>query len=1542
MNLLWNTLFTLLLVFATVSCDKPHHRPPVFTFEPPSLSVFSNSTGSTIPCSADGRPSPVIRWVKHDGQAAPDLPGLRHVRHDGALVFPPFPAEDYRADVHATIYRCEISNVIGTLGSRDVHVRAVVNQKYEIRLSDEFVLRGNMALLRCPIPSFVSDYVKVTSWERIDGFLITPGIISGKYGILQNGDLYIRDTTEHDSSYSFRCHTENSVTREKKVSTNYSKIIVTEPHHNQPPRIMRRTSRVSVPVGQKATLSCLAQGHPVPTYRWHKVAGELRSLPELGSSVRQEGGVLVFHKVVSADGGTYICEVSNSVGQDKVEAELIVEEPIRVSVFPSELQLDVGKTANFNCSIHGTPVGSVTWKKDMRLLSANQRAVFPTPTSLQVRQVKRQDSGIYQCFVNRDEFSAQASARLIIGDLAPKMKMTFPEKIVRPGSYVSLVCVASGNPAPEIKWFLDGIWPVSTRPGTLVSTYLSSNGDVISYLNFTSVDVSDSGLYQCEALNEAGSIKHAKRLNVFGQLFIRPLNNLTALADSRFSVSCPFGGFPFDSISWKREGRLLPLNQRQRVYPNGTLVIEGVQPRVDDGRYSCEVTSNQGIPVSRSFRILVRTGPKVASFAFKDNLHEGMLTAVTCIVDSGDGPLTTRWLKDGQILLEEELDATVMYAQEGRVSTLTIKELAYKHNGNYTCVTTNDVATGSFSAILTVKVPPRWVLEPSDIIAISGRPAKISCQADGVPHPHIRWKKATGHPPEQFKTIVSSSHVHILVNGSLNFPSVEPSDEGYYLCEANNGVGMGLSTVVKLTVHSAPQFHFKFKVLGARRGERTLIDCTSFGNKPMSFIWRKQGIVIDPSIEPRYKLVDEELVDGDRTTLIIEKAERKDSALFTCTAINDYGEDSMNIQLTVQDIPDAPQNLEVHDISSRNVRLTWNKPFDGNSPILQYTVMWRQINGEVVGGPISVPGTETTLTVRGLRPKTRYFFRVKCQNSLGESQFGAEVAATTLEEPPRHAPEEVRAITLSSRAINVTWKAPIEDSDDSIEGYYVGYKLYGSSDTFTFKPVESIKGRTQYFIVTNLNRFTEYSVVVQAFNSRGAGPPSEEVMARTLEFDPPGIPVIKTYYATSTAIKLSWELSALPSAPISGYILHYRLEDHHWQETHLNGDQNVYTLRDLQCGSTYYIYLVAFNSVSQGNSSEVISAKTNGNAPIAPDKRMLLTVNKTTVTVNLNSWHNGGCPISFFVIQYKPSGHHEWTLVSNNIIPEQQTITITDLTPGAWYSLLMTARNDAGSTDAEYVFATLTLTGEYPPRPSEVSDVNGAFYRHLTITVPVVSSTIVLVAVLCVVCIITRRRTSSRNPRVPDGTDNREPVKPDGMPLSVTYDSSQEPTYYPSPYATSSAPGFSREHCVQSSHQQQNMGTFGSGRCGYAYDIPYPQRREEKFEGNYESSIVYLPAYHRTGSQLRNHQEQAIYEIPDLGRRKQDSSISWRETGDGNSSIDSDDNEDDLILSSKDRMYREEARESETECDRLWKNFECSQYEESKRWSSDRERVVLT
>ncbi|XP_035222850.1 Down syndrome cell adhesion molecule-like protein Dscam2, partial [Stegodyphus dumicola] len=898
--------------------------------------------------------------------------------------------------------------------------------------------------------------------------------------------------------------------------------------------------------------------------------------------------------------------------------------------------------------------------------------------------------------------------------------------------------------------------------------------------------------------------------------------------------------------------RVLPVNQRQRVFPNGTLLIAGMQPGIDDGSYTCEVSPGQGMaPVSRSFRVIIRTRPKVSKFIFQDNLHEGMRTAVTCIVVAGDGPLTTRWLKDGLPLDPKSLDASVIPAEEGFVSTITIKSLAHKHNGNYTCLATNDVATGSYSAVLTVKVPPRWILEPSDTYAVAGRSAIIDCQADGVPQPHVRWKVATDHPPDRFKTIVSSSHIHILVNGSLNFRSVEPTDAGSYLCEANNGVGTGLSTVVRFTVHSAPQFQSKFMVLSTRRGERAVIECVPKGDRPMTFTWRKNGQIIDPASETRYTQNIEELEEfGIKASLIIEKAERRDSALFMCTAMNDFGEDTMNIQVTVKDIPDAPQNLEIHDVASRSVRLTWDRPFDGNSLITQYTVMWRQTDDQTTGGPLTAHGSERSLTVRGLNPKTRYFFRVKCLNALGESQYGAEVAVTTLEEPPRLPPRSLNAVAVSSRSVNVSWQQPLEeDGVSSIEGYYVGYKISTSPEPYTFIPVDnSQKHEIQSFEISGLKRFTEYNFIVQAFNKRGAGPPSDATSIRTLEFDRPSPPVIKNYYATSTSIKISWEYSSLPNAPVTGFILHHRMDGTPWQETHIAGERTMYTLHDLLCGTKYYCYLVATNSAGRGNSSEIISTKTAGSAPLAPDKRLLLSVNSSTVTVNLNSWHNGGCPVRFFVIQYKVSGHQEWTLVSNNVIPEQQTVTVTDLVPGTWYSLLMTARNDAGSTDAEYVFATLTLAGEYPPRPSEVSDVTGAFYRHLTITVPVVSSAIVLVLVICVVCIITKRRTPGCRPRTPDGADGSDTVKQENIPLSATYDSGQEPTYLPTPYATSRVQGFNRDHCGHPCMgNQQNTGTFGSTRSGYTYNIPCPPRRTEKEELIYETPAIYFSTtYHHT------------------------------------------------------------------------------------------------
>jgi hypothetical protein len=45
----------------------------------------------------------------------------------------------------------------------------VVNQDYASEVISEYVIRGNTAILKCTIPSFVTDFVVVNSWISSDG-----------------------------------------------------------------------------------------------------------------------------------------------------------------------------------------------------------------------------------------------------------------------------------------------------------------------------------------------------------------------------------------------------------------------------------------------------------------------------------------------------------------------------------------------------------------------------------------------------------------------------------------------------------------------------------------------------------------------------------------------------------------------------------------------------------------------------------------------------------------------------------------------------------------------------------------------------------------------------------------------------------------------------------------------------------------------------------------------------------------------------------------------------------------------------------------------------------------------------------------------------------------------------------------------------------------------------------------------------------------------------------------------------------------------------
>ncbi len=102
--------------------------------------------------------------------------------------------------------------------------------------------------------------------------------------------------------------------------------------------------------------------------------------------------------------------------------------PLSVDVEPSQQVLDYGRPATFKCSYRGNPVRTVRWYKDGEDLGHGRDV-------LRIASVKKEDRGMYQCFVRNDRESAQATGELKLGGRfdPPEFVHTFPEETVQPG-----------------------------------------------------------------------------------------------------------------------------------------------------------------------------------------------------------------------------------------------------------------------------------------------------------------------------------------------------------------------------------------------------------------------------------------------------------------------------------------------------------------------------------------------------------------------------------------------------------------------------------------------------------------------------------------------------------------------------------------------------------------------------------------------------------------------------------------------------------------------------------------------------------------------------------------------------------------------------------------------------------------------------------------------------------------------------------------------------------------------------------------------------
>ena len=203
-------------------------------------------------------------------------------------------------------------------------------------------------------------------------------------------------------------------------------------------------------------------------------------------------------------------------------------------------------------------------------------------------------------------------------------------------------------------------------------------------------------------------------------------------------------------------------------------------------------------------------------------------------------------------------------------------------------------------------------------------------------------------------------------------------------------------------------------------------------------------------------------------------------------AFNDAGNSGFSNEscATTLGPPNAPSNLQASTASSSQINLTWN---DNSNNETQFRIERRIGSGAYVFLVNKAAGS-TSHSDGGLSSNTTYTYRVRAENSFGNSAFSNEASATTQEGLP-NTPTNLIATAISTSQINLTWN----DNSNNETQFRIERRIGSGAFVFlTNKPAGSTSHSD-----AGLTPNTTYTYRVRAENNVGNSGFSNEATAAT-------------------------------------------------------------------------------------------------------------------------------------------------------------------------------------------------------------------------------------------------------------------------------------------------------------------------------------------------------------------------------------------------------------------------------------------------------------
>uniref|UniRef100_A0A8C0L9X6 Sidekick cell adhesion molecule 1 n=1 Tax=Canis lupus dingo TaxID=286419 RepID=A0A8C0L9X6_CANLU len=1090
-------------------------------------------------------------------------------------------------------------------------------------------------------------------------------------------------------------------------------------------------SRILVEVEETVDIVCRAMGVPLPTLQWYKDAISISKLQNPRYKMLSSGGLRI-QKLRPEDSGIFQCFASNEGGEIQTYTYLDV-----TNVAPAFTQLPVdttvtdGMTATLRCEVSGAPKPAITWRRGKHILASGSvripRFMLLESGGLQIAPVSIQDAGNYTCYAANMEGSLNASAALTVWNRT--FIINPPEdRVVIKGTTATLRCGATHDPRITLRY----VW----KKDNTVITPSSSSRIVVEKdgsLLISQTWSGDIGDYTCEIISEGGNDSRTARLEVI-ELPHSPQNLLATLNSSHSHTVMLSWVRPFDGNSpvLYYIVELSENNSPWKVHlsnvgPEMTgITVRGLTPARTYQFRVCAVNQvGRGQYSAETSRLMLPEEPPSAP---PKNIVASGRTNQSIMVQWQPPPETEHnGVLRGYILRYRLAGLPGEHQQRNitspEVNYCLVTELIIWTQYEIQVAAYNGAGLGVFSRAVT-----EYTLQGVP----TAPPQNVQMEAVNSTTIQFLWNP----PPQQFINGINQGYK------LLAWPAEVPEATTVVTIAPDfHGVHHGyITNLKKFTAYFASVLCFTTPGDGPpstpqliwthedKPGAVGHLSFTEILDTSLKVSWQepleKNGIITGYQVS--WEVYGR---NGSRLTHTLSNTTHEYkikglSSLTTYTidvaAVTTAGAGlatSSTISSGVPpELPGAPSNLVISNISPRSATLQFRPGYDGKTSISRW----------IVEGQVGAIGDEEewvslyeeenepdaqTLEIPNLTPYTHYRFRMRQVNIVGSSPVSqSSRVIQTLQAPPDVAPTSVTVRTASETSLRLRW-VPLPDSQYNGNPESVGYRIkYWRPDLQAPSLTQVINDRLEReFTIEGLEEWTEYELQMQAFNAIGAGPWSVAVRGRTRESVPSAAPEnVSAEAVSSTQILLTW--ASVPEQDQNGLILGYKVL---FRAKDLDPEPRSHVVRGNHSQSAllaglrkfvlYELQVLAFTRIGNGvPSSPLILERTKDDAPGPPVRLVFPEVRLTSVRIVWQPPEEPNGIILGYQIAYRLASSSPNTFTTVEVGATVRQFTATELAPESAYVFRLSAKTRQGWGEPLEATVITTEKRERPAPPREL------------------------------------------------------------------------------------------------------------------------------------------------------------------------------------------------------------------------------------------------